>query len=101
MERETAEFKAQESESTKSPPQQEAEVLFNMVDHTSQDSETVGQVTNAEGPDNPLQDSNANHLSTLLVEDTVEPLATSCMPKDHVDDGGDVLVEGDEDTVIY
>jgi len=101
VERETAEFKAQDSEAIQNPTQQEAEVSIDVPGLTSQDLETVGQVTNAEGPDIPLQDSNANRLSTLSVEHTVESPATSDVPKDHVDDGGEVVVEEEEDTVIY
>lgn len=101
MERESAEFKARESEAAKPLAQQDTEILMNLAVHTSPNLETVGQVTNAEGPGNPLRDSNANHLSTHLVEDAVEPLATPNEPKDHVDDGGEVVVEGEEDTVIY
>lgn len=101
MERETAEFNARHSEATTKLAQQEAEISLTLSDHAPQEMETVGQITNAEGPDNPLQDSDANHLSTLPVEDTVEPSATSDVPNDHVDDGGDVVVEGEEDTVIY
>ncbi|MCJ1247998.1 hypothetical protein MMC30_005213 [Trapelia coarctata] len=101
VERETAEFKAQDPEAIKTLRQQEAKVSMDLVDHPSQDLETVGQVTNAEGPNDPLQDSNANHLSTLPVEHTVESSATSDVSKDHVDDGGEVLMEGEEDTVIY
>ena len=101
VKRETAQFKAQDSEAIQSPTQQEVEVSINLADPPSQDLETVGQVTNASGPDNPLQDHHANHLSTLPVERTLESSATSDLPKDHVDDGGEVVVEAEEDTVIY
>ena len=81
----------------------DASSVYNCTDPVkskTEDQETVGQNTNnedsvetsqiSEGEPQPPVESGNLDLS-------IPPY----LPTDHVDDGGDVVVEGDEDTVIY
>ena len=72
-----------------------------MIDVESDKPETVGQLTNDEAIIESSSIFNTNAQPVVESEKTVDTLTTSDLPKDHVDDGGDVVVEGDEDTVIY
>jgi len=72
-----------------------------MANVESDKPETVGQVTNDEEPIEPSSVSIANAQPVVASEKTVETSTAFEVPKDHVDDGGDVVVEGEEDTVIY
>ncbi|MCJ1417485.1 hypothetical protein MMC32_003829 [Xylographa parallela] len=72
-----------------------------MDDVESEKPETVGQLTNDEELIESSSFSNTNAQPVIENEKTVDTSATSERSKDHVDDGGDVVVEGEEDTVIY
>ena len=72
-----------------------------MTDVEFEKPKTVGQLTNDEEPVDSLPVPITNALPVIESEETAETSTTSEIPKDHVDDGGDVVVEGDEDTVIY
>ena len=73
-----------------------------MVDIESEQPETVGQLTNDEELIDSPSISNTNDTQPVVEnEKTLDISITSELPKDHVDDGGDIMVEGDEDTVIY
>ncbi|MCJ1395534.1 hypothetical protein MMC18_008420 [Xylographa bjoerkii] len=72
-----------------------------MADVESEKPETVGQLTNDEEPPESSSISITNAQPVIESEMTVEASTTSEVPKDHVDDGGDVVVEGEEDMVIY
>ncbi|MCJ1385734.1 hypothetical protein MMC17_008857 [Xylographa soralifera] len=72
-----------------------------MADVESEKPETVGQLTNDEELIESSSVSNTNAQPIIKSVRTVDTSTTSELPKDHVDDGGDVVVEGEEDTVIY
>ncbi|MCJ1438644.1 hypothetical protein MMC27_008034 [Xylographa pallens] len=72
-----------------------------MTDVESEKPETVGQLTNDEELIESSSVSNTNAQPVIESEKTVDTSTTSERSKDHVDDGGDVVVEGEEDTVIY
>ena len=109
IEREAALYDSQEPEPSRDVVEHETDFLPTTSNITIQDSDTVGQVTNNKGSPKPLQDSHANDQSSNTLESALEDTAMDTgqlvdvakSPKEHVDDGGDVVVEGDEDTVIY
>ena len=109
VEREAALYDSQELESSRDMVEHETDVVPNTSNITIPVSDTVGQATDNKGSPKPLQDSHANDQSSNTLEsaledtamDTGQSLDVTKSSKEHVDDGGDVVVEGDEDTVIY
>ncbi|MCJ1400948.1 hypothetical protein MMC11_004159 [Xylographa trunciseda] len=72
-----------------------------MADVETDEPETVGQLTNHEEPIESSSISITNVQPLNAIEKTVDTSTASEVPKDHGDDGGDIVVEGEEDTVIY
>jgi hypothetical protein len=103
VEKETAAYKAKESETAGNVSVQESETT-SKASGATQSLETVGPITNA-GPSNSAEEPNTNQTSSITHNNSVEASKKIEVPeevhKDHVDDGGEVVVEGDEDTVIY
>ncbi|MCJ1413410.1 hypothetical protein MMC19_007515 [Ptychographa xylographoides] len=94
-------YKAQEAGWDEEPAEQEAEGIRKPLDSTM-DLKTVGQTTNDEesvDPSNPLF-TNPKTAPEPETTARVSPTPDE-VPKDHIDDGGDVVVDGEEDMVIY
>jgi len=103
VEKETAAYKAKESETAGNVSVQESETT-SKASGATRSLETVGPITNA-GPSNSAEEPNTNQTSSITHNNSVGTSKMIEVPeevhKDHVDDGGEVVVEGDEDTVIY
>ena len=101
MRQESTIYKAQEAGWDEEPAEQEAEGIRKPLDSTM-DLKTVGQTTNDEesvDPSNPLF-TNPKTAPEPETTARVSPTPDE-VPKDHIDDGGDVVVDGEEDMVIY
>ena len=61
----------------------------------------MGPATNQTESDDPLPKPNANANSTPTANESDVPLSDHDISKDNADDGGEVILEADEDTVIY
>ena len=102
-------YNSQELEPSRDEEEHETEVGPTASNITVPVSDTVGEATNNKGSPKPLQESHANDQSPDTIKNTLDDSAKNkgqsldvAKPsKEHVDDGGDVVVEGDEDTVIY
>ena len=101
IENETASFQADE------PTEETGTTAVKVVDSApeapngGEGPETVGPVANQAELVDPLTSPHANSKSPSavnMIETTTNSHDTS---KDHADDGGEVVLEADEDTVIY
>ena len=68
---------------------------------SSVDPETVGSVANQAEPVDSLQRLHANSKSPSTINVTEAATISHDPLKEHADDGGEVVLEADEDTVIY
>ena len=64
-------------------------------------SETVGQEANSAEPSLPTTDPDANSTIPLVPENSHVSAAAPEAPKENGDDAGEVVLEAEEDTVIY
>ncbi len=66
-------------------------------------SETVGSATNLEERSGSeiRNDTNAGSKSPVMSNYVPKVVESSEAPKDHGDDAGEIVLEGEEDTVIY
>lgn len=63
--------------------------------------ETVGQEAHSAAPSLPAINSDANPTVTLVLENSHVSAAAPEAPKENGDDAGEVVLEAEEDTVIY
>ena len=61
----------------------------------------MGPITNQAELDDSLPKSHVNANSTTTTNENNVPQSDHDMSKDNADDGGEVVLEADEDTVIY
>lgn len=63
--------------------------------------ETVGQSVNSAAPSLPTANPDANPTIPLVPENSHVSAAAPEVPKENGDDAGEVVLEAEEDTVIY
>ena len=62
---------------------------------------TVGPTANERQPTNLFRANDTNSDPLLITDGSITLAASQETSKDHTDDGGEVVLEADEDTVIY
>lgn len=82
------------------PERQDSEESPSKVPQVKKE-DTVGFATNKAETVDSLQETNANPQQTDITNNAKDLASNIEAQKDHMDDGGEVLVVGEEDTVIY
>lgn len=101
IDRESAAYEAEKSLSVRDGPSQESQTSLSH-DHI-EDPKKVGQVTNRKVHVDEFEVSDANVQAVSKTEngDDLSNAHNILVQEDHMDNGGDIIVEGEEDTVIY